>query len=340
MSAPAGTPGRRGHVVLVTTSYPSQSDDPSGHFVATEARELVRDGCRVTVLAPALHGVLQLDREMRDGVEIRWLPAGHAFGWPGALARLRARPWRVTGALRFVVAARRELATLAQAERFVAHFLVPCAFPVAAFAPRPPLEVVVHGSDLGVVERLPAFARRHVARSLGACDVRCVSDQLRDRLGRALGFELARRARVTPSPLDYQGALDRPSARRALGIEPRARLVVVVGRLVPAKRCERALRAAQLVPGARAVVVGDGPERERLERRFPEAHFAGQLPRAQALTWIAAADVLLSASEREGAPSVVREARALGTRVVAVPCGDLGAWSARDPGLSVLDGAL
>jgi glycosyltransferase involved in cell wall biosynthesis len=115
---------------------------------------------------------------------------------------------------------------------------------------------------------------------------------------------------------------------------------VIVARLVPSKRCEQALRAARLVPGARAVVVGDGPERARLARLFPEAQFAGQLPRPQALSWIAAADVLLSASEREGAPSVVREARALGTRVVAARSGDLDAWCRRDLGLSVVGGAI
>ena len=63
---------------------------------------------------------------------------------------------------------------------------------------------------------------------------------------------------------------------------------------------------------------------------------AGRVPRDVALAWIAAADVLLSASRDEGAPSVVREARTLGTRVVAVAAGDLREWSRFDPGLTVI----
>ena len=326
-----------GHVVVVTTSYPAFSGDPSGHFVASEARELTRAGRRVTVLAPAVRaGALA---ENADGVEVRWLPGGDAFGWPGALARLAERPWRAVGAARFVLAARRALRGMSDVDRVVAHFLVPSAFPVCTFALHTPLEVVVHGSDLGVVERLPASVRRSIAARLASSELRCVSEELRERLGRALGPELARRARVEPCRVEVDAALERSSARRALGVEAAARLVVIVSRLVPSKCGESALRAARLVPGAQVVVVGDGPERARLEQLFPEAHFAGRVPRPQALSWMAAADVVLTASAREGAPSVVREARALGTRVVAARAGDLERWSRRDPGLAVFAGA-
>lgn len=340
MNPAEGARAASGRIVVVTTSYPAHPGDPSGHFVATEALELARGGRRVTVLAPVVQGTVPGTRDAVNGVEVRWLPGGDAFGWPGALARLTERPWRLAGAARFVFAARRELRAFTDVERVVAHFLVPSAYPVAVFAPRAPLEVVVHGSDLRVVERMPAAVRRHIATSIATCKLRCVSEELRARLGHALGRELARRARVAPCPLEVSATLERASARRELGIEPGTRLVVIVARLVPSKRSESALRAVRLVPGARAVVVGDGPERARLERLFPEAHFAGQLPRPQALAWMAAADVLLSASDREGAPSVVREARALGTRVVATRAGDLERWSRRDPGLAVMAGAL
>jgi teichuronic acid biosynthesis glycosyltransferase TuaC len=45
---------------------------------------------------------------------------------------------------------------------------------------------------------------------------------------------------------------------------------------------------------------------------------------------------LLSTSAHEGAPSVVREARALGVPVVAVAAGDLAEWAKADPGIVVL----
>jgi glycosyltransferase involved in cell wall biosynthesis len=108
-----------------------------------------------------------------------------------------------------------------------------------------------------------------------------------------------------------------------------------VARLFPEKRVAVALAAARLIPEVKVVVVGSGPERTRLRRQFPEVSFAGQLPHNDALTWLAAADLVLSASRREGAPTVVREARALGVPVVACPAGDVELWSRSDPGLLV-----
>lgn len=336
MSAPWVPGSARGRVAVVTTSYPSEPGDPSGHFVAAEARALARSGQRVTVVAPSVRAAERARVEEHDGVEVRWLPAGDAFGPPGAWLRLRERPLRALGAARFVRAARRELAQLDDLERVSAHFLVPSGWPIAAQATNAPLELVVHGSDLGVVEALPGLFRRRLAASLRTASIRCVSAELRERLGRALGAAFAERARVEPSPLELDAVPARDAARRTLGLTADARVVVVVGRLIRDKGCDLALRAATLVPDAQVVVVGDGPERTRLEREFPGARFTGALPRPQTLTWLSAANVLVSASEREGAPSVVREARALGTPVVSLPAGDLRAWARSDAGLTVL----
>ena len=273
-----------------------------------------------------------------DEDDVLRLPAHGAFGWPGALARLRERPLRLFGVLRFVLAARRELARLADAERVVAHFIVPCGWPIATRRARRSLEIVAHGSDVRLLARLPAPLRRHIARSLAGADVRCASEELRRELACALGPLPHSTLRVEPPALELPCSLSRAEARAALGVAAHERVLVVVGRLVAGKRVEVALRAASLIPRARSVVVGDGPERAALERRFPNVRFVGRVPRSAALGWITAADVLLSASVHEGAPSVVREARALGTPVVTLAAGDLAAWAERDPGLCVLPG--
>jgi glycosyltransferase involved in cell wall biosynthesis len=237
----------------------------------------------------------------------------------------------------FVSEARRALRAFGPFDRLVAHFIVPSVWPVAAGLERQArvLEAVAHGSDVRLVARLPGFVRRRIARALTSFEVRSSSDELRRELGSALGLELARRARVEPPPLDVP-ALGRERARDELGIASSERVLVVAGRLVRGKRIDVALRAARLVPRATVVVVGDGPERVALEREFPGARFVGLVERARALTWLAAADALVVASREEGAPSVVREARALGTPVVAVASGDLGAWQRNDPGLLVV----
>ena len=70
------------------------------------------------------------------------------------------------------------------------------------------------------------------------------------------------------------------------------------------------------------VVVGDGPERARVEAAARGAGarvvFTGRVARSEALAWIAAADALVQPSRVEGASTVEREAAALGTRVVAL----------------------
>ena len=352
MNAAAPTPGSaraaRGgdRIAVVTTSYPTEPGDPSGHFVAAEVRALRRAGHSVSVIAPRPEGGQREHGDARrENVEacgetdgVRWIEAGGAFGWPGALARMREEPRRVIGAVRFVAAARRELARLGAVDRVVAHFIVPSAFPICAPAwnAKRALEVVAHGSDVRLLARMPLAVRRRILGMLRGADIRCTSTELRDELVRAGDADFARRVRVAPSPVDVSGTPDREQARRALGIAADARLFVVVGRLVAGKRVDVALAAAQLVAGAACVVVGDGPERTALERAFPQVRFVGRVPRDVALAWIAAADVLLSASRDEGAPSVVREARTLGTRVVAVAAGDLREWSRFDPGLTVI----
>ncbi len=94
-----------------------------------------------------------------------------------------------------------------------------------------------------------------------------------------------------------------------------------VGRLVASKRVDRAIdRAAS--ERALLVVVGEGPERRTLERQAKRAlasvRFVGSVPRDEALAYLAAADTLVFASEAEGCSTVVREARALHTRVAFV----------------------
>ncbi len=330
-SEPFGA-SRLERIVVLTSSYPAYDGDPSGHFVATEVEALRAAGHDVTVLAAAPAGGAQSAR----GVE--WLEAGSAFGWPGAPSRLRERPERLLSALGFVVRAWRALARHRDATRVIAHFVVPCGWPIAAFAAPPgaALEVVLHGSDARLVARLPRALRAHVARCLRGTELRAVSAELARVAGDALGAEVAARLRVAPVPLDVSGARARDATRDELGVGPGERLVVVVGRLVADKRVGVALEALRLAGGCRVVVIGDGPELEALRRAYPEVELVGRVARPRALALIAAADALVSASRFEGAPSVVREARALGTPVVAVEAGDLAAWAENDAGLVVI----
>jgi teichuronic acid biosynthesis glycosyltransferase TuaC len=313
-------------IALVTTSYPVGPQDPSGHFVAAEARALAAGGHSVTVLCP---GESRLDEQ--HPVRVLRLGAHGLFAWPGALEQLRRRPWALGTAAAFVRRARKRLAELGPFDRVVAHWLVPCGWPIA-FDVEASLEVVAHGSDVRLLLALPGPLRRYVLGGLlrRGARFRFVSHELRNALvGQSPA--LAARSTVRAADIVVEGVPGRLEARRQLGVVPATRLCVVVARLVPDKRVAVALGALALVPNASAVVVGDGPERELLARDFPGARFVGHLTRDRALAWISAADLLVSASRHEGAPTVVREARALGVPVVAAPAGDLEEWSAADP---------
>ena len=82
---------------------------------------------------------------------------------------------------------------------------------------------------------------------------------------------------------------------------------VTVGRLVQWKRVDGLLEALKEVPGL-GLVVGDGPERPRLERLARElqvsdqVYFAGQRSKKEALGLMAACDLFLLNSTYEGPP--------------------------------------
>jgi glycosyltransferase involved in cell wall biosynthesis len=202
-------------------------------------------------------------------------------------------------------------------DRLIAHWAVPCAWPIAARA-RAPLEVVSHGGDVRMLCALPRgdrLVRAIAARAdLWRFPSRELLAQLTHRLDDRAAREVERVARVVAPPIDLP---DVRAAALALRRMHRGKpLFVSVGRLVPGKCVQLAIDHARST-GARLIVVGDGPERSRLERRArgADVRFVGALPREQALAWIGAADALLFASRAEGLPTVVREAEALGVRV-------------------------
>lgn len=291
-------------IVLVTTSYPAHEGDPSGHFVQAEARELERQGHHVMVVTPPRG-------------------PGGAFGWPGFAARVREKPARLLDAMRWTARASRQVAA-ERADRVVAHWAVPCAWPVAFAASGAELAVVSHGADVRLLVAMPSAIRERIVRSIAgrATEWRFVSAALQAQLVESLG---ATRTRVERIATVRAPSLELPSvteriARIARDLDGK-RIAVSVGRLVASKRVDRAIRHVARTREVDAlVVVGDGPERPRLEelarRCDVDARFVGLVPREEALGWIGAARMVLHGSQHEGLSTVVREAEALGTPVV------------------------
>ena len=116
--------------------------------------------------------------------------------------------------------------------------------------------------------------------------------------------------------------------------EPGAKLeLIFVGGLVPRKACDLALRAAAPLLRsdlARFTVVGDGPERNRLEQLARSlgiekaVSFCGWLSHAEVLRRLRSADVFVFPSLRDNGAGVVFEALAAGAVPVVVDFGGPG----------------
>jgi glycosyltransferase involved in cell wall biosynthesis len=104
-------------------------------------------------------------------------------------------------------------------------------------------------------------------------------------------------------------------------------LILHVGRLVEKKGTKILIEAMTKLPGARLIIIGDGPLRAALTRQARElgerVRFLGALASAEVARWMRRASVLAVPSvtaadgDAEGLPNVVVEAAASGLPVVA-----------------------
>jgi glycosyltransferase involved in cell wall biosynthesis len=152
-----------------------------------------------------------------------------------------------------------------------------------------------------------------------------LAEAMRPEMATALGVEAERLAVV------YDPALSREDIARAATLAaatPRQsrRLFVGVGRLAPQKNFSLLIEAFARIAeeGDRLAIVGEGPERRRLERLTARLGVADKVDMpghvADVVPWLAAADVFVLSSRYEGVPAAVLEALAVGVPIVATDC--------------------
>lgn len=122
-----------------------------------------------------------------------------------------------------------------------------------------------------------------------------------------------------------------PEALTSLGVPAGAPLVVQVTALVghkdPLTFVRAMARVRELIPGARGLLIGEGPLREDVEREISAlglndtVRATGFLPDADA--FIAAADVVTLSSREEGMGSVLLDALAFGKPIAATRAGGI-----------------
>lgn len=312
---------------MVTTSYPRFEGDFAGHFVASLAETLVRDGARVTVLAPHAPG---LDMEsVRRGVRIRLVRyAGDAaerlaYG-DGMIPNLKRDPKLILQVPRLARAMRRALAQAASEADVVHVHWAPTAILAGAGSCSRPVVLSLHGSDVTLATRGSLF-RWLLRVAVRAADAVIVVAAAQLDVLRSLGTHMEQQI-VIPSGVPTELAR-RPRPLRT-GAGP---TFAFVGRLVDSKGVRELLDAfsalASELPDARLEVAGKGPLREQLELLVgvrglqDRVILHGEVSHDAAIDIIAAADALVLPSHGEGSPLVVTEALALGTPVIGTPVG-------------------
>lgn len=191
-----------------------------------------------------------------------------------------------------------------------------------------PTVVRVMGSDINDYAHKPYRRPQIIWAVKNAARVIAVSNHLKGEVEK-LGAAPSRvdwiptgvdRSRFFPVP--------RADARREVGAPAHGPLVIVPGRLAPEKGVNHFLDALALLPAnVHAILVGDGPERSKLEAQAKalaltqRVTFAGFQAEAKMRMFYSAADVACLSSLEEGWPDALMEAYSCGCPVVATRVG-------------------
>ena len=318
-------------LLTFSTLFPNSARPNHGIFVENRLRHLLRSGEAVgTVLAPvpwfpsqsprfgdwALNARVPL-HETRHGIVIRHprylvIPK---LGMPLA-------PWLI---YRAALPALGHL--LAEGHRFDAidaHYVYPDGVAATWLGRRFGLPVVItaRGTDVNLIPRY-RIPRRLIQRALrDARALIAVSGALKQAL-----VELGapdEKVTVLRNGVEtdlFRPLVDRDAIRASLGLE--GPTLISVGGLIQRKGHHHTIQAMRQLPGFDLLIVGEGPERDRLAALIAEhgvgkrVRLMGPRPHRELPALYGAADASVLASSREGWANVLLESMACGTPVVA-----------------------
>lgn len=335
-------------VLTISHLYPSSTNPVLGNYVADQVRALRSLGCDNRVVAPVpwvpqvvrmISGRYRALRQVplyavRDGMDVFYpryfvLPRNLLFAHSPRWVR-----WSVEPVLRELVAKDRP-------DLIHAHFAVPAAAAVLPVARHLgiPLVVTIHGNDLLEEVAMHPGYRRHVHQVFQESEaVIFVSSQL-ERMAFHLYPVVTGRSHVISN--GFRDDLVAASRDEALYADL---TICCVGHLVNTKGQDDLIRALPQVikafPTLKVRIVGDGPERERLQARVAQlgligaVQFTGRLEHPEAIREMARCHLFVLPSWREGFGIVYLEAMALGKPVIA--CEGQGIADVLQPGMNGL----
>ncbi len=319
-------------VLTFTTLYPNGEQPRHGIFIEHRLRQLLSyadGGVTAQVVAP-----------------VAWFPfRSKLFGRYGVVARVAGREERrgivvehpryavipkigMALAPDFLVAGADATLNRILREGFEfdvidAHFLYPDGVAAVELGRRlnKPVLLTARGTDVHSYREIPSVWRRTLRAIDASLHVVTVSEALR----RALCASGVSEERVTTLrngvDLELFRPVPRDRVRRELNLHRTT--LLSVGNLVAVKGHDLVIRALVDLPGVELVIIGHGPEENRLRLLAQQSGVSDRVRILPVMTqpelcrWYSAADALMLASSREGWPNVLLESMACGTPVIA-----------------------
>ena len=309
------------NVLTLTPFYPNATDDAAGCFVAEPLEWLARNGVRNAVIAaqPFYRGSSVPASATVPAQWVRYFSLPGGFGLPSAGAFLFAR----------IVGRLREMQKAKNIDLIHAHGPLPCGHAAMLLGRELgiPYVVSVHGLDafstVQVTGQAGEWGRRISGHVYGSSRrVICISEHVRERVLEGMG-------RTCRTSVVYNGV---DPGKFSVGEEPATPLVLSVGNLIPIKGHELLVRAAGELatefPTLRWEIIGDGPERTRLQGLAAElkiadrVSFRGRQSRQQVAAAMRRCTLFALPSRYEGLGCVYLEAMSCGKP--AVGCREQG----------------
>ena len=158
----------------------------------------------------------------------------------------------------------------------------------------------------------------------------CQTENMKSSLVNNLGFKPANKIEAVSNPVNLS-YIQKNLDENILITKPFQTLIIGCGRLIPLKKFDFLIQAFSEIeekfPTSGIVIIGDGPERARLESLVhslgleSKVIFTGKI--RNPIKWFSKADVGIISSEIEGFPNVLIEMMASGTKqIITTPCTD------------------